>query len=552
MSFATLRSEVAACRAWERSLHAGSAQTRAAAALPGRFDAFLPLVMPLYGLLGWATGMKFQSEWWAVVLPWWILLSTGRVIPRTAPTEWEALRLPSRRGWLLARWSLRLPWLLLLGLCTSAHHLLLAHRDVPHPEGIRWALVASLLLAPLLVAALAAWFPLQERAFGGRSWVAPLFALVLVLILAAAAVAVYVRKESGPGDMPLVSGSLAVIAGLILFLTLPSRATLRRGAARYSGGTGILSTFVHGLSGMAAIAPATVLAISSVIPRSVVVQPGDPLGGPFPAILLAMTLVGIVVTAAHALRLVGTTDVGVEPRPEVRVKRVTASVPARNHSLAGRGLRAAAWALYRGGWRTLQHPWLMFLPKLLWEFRAPVCGAVAVVAVVFGSTIGGFKGLLAPCLAMAFLAVIPAPLRLPASRRLHLLGGDFSAVAVHNLRWGILLAVIPAALGGALPFLLLGAEDPPPFLAFAGAWGGAVAFLLLREGAGFIDALIPDTGWAVLTLATCLLGGWMIDAPTTLGVAGTAMFALALRSTVREFRHPDLAGARFAAGAVDD
>lgn len=556
MSLATLRAEIAECREWELRLHGGSKETRDADAIPGLFAWILPAIMPVYGLLAWSRGAQFGSEGWVAIFPWWVFLCFDRLCPGPVPSEWEALRLPSRRARLLARLSFRAPWLLWLGACTFSWVVLLALRD--HSEsGLPPALLsAAILVAPFLAATFQAWFHVQAAAFGGQTAMAPLLATLLGMGLTSTGAVIAILKGSQDSVAYGVGSVLGVAGILILGVTVPSWRGLLRTAPGGSPGGRLGNLLRTAIVGMAGAVP--VLATLAAV---VVLRSARSPGGVHPvldAVLLPASVLGTVLLLADALRLLALADVGVLSPPaqpgifEGR-ERIRAALPGA--ATAGRGLAAAAWALYRGRWRNLRHPWLLFLPKLAWECRAPACGFIAMIAPVILSVEGTVQSALSLWLTAVFLLLVPSPLNLPASRRLHLLGADFTAVARHNLRWGTLLAVLPATLGGAF-FLLFAGKLPARGI--VGALLLCVGVLLLRQGPSAIEtfhAVVPGRGprIAVVVLATAgLIYGWGVDGPTSLLALGEITFLLAAVAVIRDLRDPEGAGRRLEAAAADD
>jgi len=553
---ASLRSEIAECREWELRLHGGSAEMQKTAAFPRRIEWLVPFIMPLYGLLAWQRGAKFDSEWWIAVIPWWWTIAWGRLFPRAAPTDWEALLLPSRRGWFLARWSFRVPALLWLGTCTLSWVVLLGIRDDPGYPGPSVPVGTALLLAPFLLGALESWLPLQSAAFGGQSALPPLLGSILGLGFVGGGTVVLVLKGIEDQVALGVAALGGILGGGVLLLSLPSWITILRSAPGDTPGARIRSLVWIAFAGTAGVVPAQTLCIL-LLEREHLLDAG----GAHPIVdlvLLPSAILGTVLLAADSLRLVDLADLGVEPRAAAqslfaRAAGARTALPASSD--AGRGNRAAAWALYRGRWRNLQHPWLVFLPKLFWECRAPACGFIAMIAPVILSLEGGLVRILSLWLTVVFLLVIPSPLHLPASRRLHLLGADFAAVARHNLLWGTLLAVLPGALGAAV-FLLLPGKLPAR--AIVGALLLCVGVLLLRQGPSALEtlgALLPGR-WARVALVLLATGGlavgWSMDGPTALLVLGEAVFVLAGAAVVRDLRDPEGAGRRLEAAAADD
>lgn len=562
MSLAVFRSEVAECRAWIRRLDAGSPQTRAEAALPGWWEFGLPLVMPVYAGFVLATG-SWDSEvgWWAAILPWWWLVAGGRLFAPGIPTEWESLRLPSRRAWIAARWSLRLPAHLWLGICTLLYALLLGLRETPRPESLCWTVALSLLLSPFLLTALVGWISVASRAFGGVSPLVPLIALSVAAAFFAGAGALLLYRRTS--EALLASGLLAAFGSVILLLGLPSLRRLLHlpgGKPTLGRRLGRLGSLLVGLLPIAAVAAQAALIMGA---RFVVLRGETPRHWVFEVGPLILLVSGTVVAALHTLHLLPSIDLGAEPTLAETPARAASSGGAKRSPLLpvypGGGLLRTAWSLYRGRWRLLQHPRLAFLPKLLWESRGIACGFIAVtatsVALGNGRALGTerFYGLLFLWMAWLFAMVVPSPLALPASRRLHLLGADYADLARHNLRWGLFLAVLPAALGGSV--LLLLPWEGVPLEARTGGLLALTAFLAFRQGPA-VPWLNKDSstagGKATLGFSAAWVVLWFLDAPLALLLGGAAAFLLALAAVARDLRDPEAAGRRFAGGAVDD
>ena len=552
MSLALLRREVAECRAFERRLAAGSAETRAHAAMPGTIDRWLPLAMPIYGAIAMGMGVGGDAEWWVYVIPWWWLLSWGRAFPRTLPTEWEALALPSRRAWLIARLSLRIPMLAWLGACAIAGLLLRGLRDEPAPEELRWGVIASLAMAPGLLALVAAWFPFAERDLGGgMSQVAAFAAVGGVASVAAGGILLAYRTES-IGGIVLV-GMGAVFAAL----AAPSFFELVRGprSAPASIGTRFLRVVRIGFTGVVALGAIVSLLIASIMwKHGLVVPAGDP-RSPWASIgLPAFVAVAVLVVGLDLLHRVEAAEVGLDPVPGAAAKPRKVPAP-RAPAAARRGsLLAASWAIYRGKWRVAPQPILLFLPRLLWHLRAPVLGCAAAAVGAAAGAAGGWSTLTVGWLAVVVLLFVPFHFDLPASRRLHLLGADWGAVARHNLRTGLAAAALPAVLGACAATLL------PLFTPIAGT--GAIffvaGFLAARASTGPLDLVfdpLPDgrAGCLVLSLplGALVTGSFLAPAPTFLAF-GAAVFAIGAATVLRDLRDPEGAGRRLEAGAADD
>ncbi|NUN53765.1 MAG: hypothetical protein HUU06_13415, partial [Planctomycetaceae bacterium] len=541
MSLAVFRSEVAECRAWIRRLDAGSPQTRAEAALPGWWEVVLPLLLPLYAGIALATEFRDSLEIWAALLPWWWLMTGGRLFAPGIPTEWEALLLPSRRSWMVGRWSLRFPALLWLGICTVLYALLLGLRETPRPESLCWPVALSFLLSPFLLTALVGWISVASRAFGGVSPLVPLIALSVAAAFFAGAGALLLYRRTS--EALLASGLLAAFGSVILLLGLPSlrrllhlpggKSTLRRRLGR-------LGSLLVGLLPIAAVAAQAALIMGA---RFVVLRGETPRHWVFEVGPLILLVSGTVVAALHTLHLLPSIDLGAEPTLAETPARAASSGGAKRSPLLpvypGGGLLRTAWSLYRGRWRLLQHPRLVFLPKLLWEFRGVACGFIAVGAASAAGGMEWYYGLPALWMAGVFAMVVPSPLALPASRRLHLLGADYADLARYNLRWGLFLAVLPAALGGSV--LLLLPWEGVPLEARTGGLLALTAFLACRQGPA-VPWLNKDSstagGKATLGFSAAWVVLWFLDAPLALLLGGAAAFLLALVAVARDLRDP--------------
>ena len=551
MSAASLVREVAACRAWERRLAAGSPQTRLHAAMPGAFERLLPLVMPAYGALAVGMGVKWDAEWWLYFIPWWWLLSAKRAFPRVLPTEWETLALPSRRAWLIGRLSLRVPILAWLCFCTIAGLLLKGLRDVPDPEGVRWGVIVSLALAPALLAVVAAWHPFAERHFGGG--MAQVAALTAVGGVACMVVGGIVLATSRSDGGVIVGWVLLGLGFVLAALSAPSFLGLIR---RPGGGPSRLGLLIWtGFVGAVSVASIACLVFSTIgSPHSLLIPDGDPWLPRASVLLPILVAATLLMTALDLWHRVEVAEVGLQPVTVAAARAKPVAPPKSRATAKGGSLLAAAWALYRGRWRIAPLPLLTFVPRLIWHVRAPALGFGAAWVGWVAGYAGGWKTISFGWFAVVLLLLVPNHFELPSSRRLHLLGADWSGVARHNLRTGLLTAALPVLLGACAAALL------PLFTPVAGI--GAIlavaGFMALRASTGPLDLVfdpLPDGKAGLLVLAVllgALVTGWFVAPAETHLAFGIAVFVLGVATVLRDLRDREGAGRRLEGAASDD
>jgi hypothetical protein len=192
------------------------------------------------------------------------------------------------------------------------------------------------------------------------------------------------------------------------------------------------------------------------------------------------------------------------------------SVPPR----AGDGsLRRAAWILHRQRWRRLRLPWITGPFLALGEVSAPILGAVAALCLLSALSVSGLREwrVLALLLALLFwlgysaLSGVRSPLHLAPRPVLWILGTEPRTLAVHNARFGLLLAVIPAAVGAAL----VNPWSWRPGAESAAAIALVAAFLLLRHAsrsgrAAETAGLHPRLLVAAAAVAVTVAAGWSL------------------------------------------
>jgi hypothetical protein len=264
----------------------------------------------------------------------------------------------------------------------------------------------------------------------------------------------------------------------------------------------------------------------------------------------------LIVTALDLWHRVEVAEVGLQPATVTATGKPAKPVapPKSRPTARGGSLLAASWALYRGKWRIAPQPLLTFLPRLVWHLRAPALGFGAAWVGWAAGEAGGWRMITFGWLAVVLLLLVPNHFELPASRRLHLLGADWSGVARHNLRTGLLTAALPVVLGACAAALL------PRFTPVAGiaAILAVAGFVAARATTGPLDLVIdplPDGKAGLLVLAGllgALVTGWFVaPAPTHLAF-GIAVSALGAATVLRDLRDREGAGRRLEAAASDD
>ncbi len=229
MSLATLWRDVAECRAWEKRLHAGSKETRKEAALPGWKEWVLPPLMLLFGVSAWQWGFTTSTFVFLAVFPVFSLLLSGRLFPPSLPTEWEALALPSRRAWQIARWSHRWPALLWFGACVLGFLYTAALREAPRPHAIRWSLAVVYLLLPPFFGVIVSWFIVMNRLISVPIRIVPLVSLLLAALFAIGSFVSHMTRFSTNRSATLVTGALGGFAVLCLLVSIHAVRPRRHG-----------------------------------------------------------------------------------------------------------------------------------------------------------------------------------------------------------------------------------------------------------------------------------------------------------------------------------